>query len=179
MLWRLASRTRIPAFAMLSSSVEQATVGMTVMNRHHVVATSARQPATERRLLRSVAIRRVKQSIRILDGKPERLWRRFEHSDHDPTAISHRRETARDSPSRIASVDYVFTDPPFGENIYYADLNFLVESWHRVCDEHEPRGNRRPGQGQEACRLPAPDGELLPRVLPRPEARPLDDRRVP
>jgi predicted RNA methylase len=30
------------------------------------------------------------------------------------------------------SVDYVFTDPPFGENIYYADLNFLVESWHRV-----------------------------------------------
>ena len=22
--------------------------------------------------------------------------------------------------------------PPFGENIYYADLNFLVEAWHRV-----------------------------------------------
>ena len=31
-----------------------------------------------------------------------------------------------------ASIDYIFTDPPFGENIYYADLNFLVESWHRV-----------------------------------------------
>ncbi len=30
-----------------------------------------------------------------------------------------------------SSVDYVFTDPPFGENIYYADLNFLVEAWHR------------------------------------------------
>lgn len=30
------------------------------------------------------------------------------------------------------SVDYIFTDPPFGENIYYADLNFLVDSWHRV-----------------------------------------------
>ncbi len=28
------------------------------------------------------------------------------------------------------SVDYIFTDPPFGENIYYADLNFLIESWH-------------------------------------------------
>lgn len=27
------------------------------------------------------------------------------------------------------SVDYVFTDPPFGENIYYADLNQIVESW--------------------------------------------------
>ena len=30
------------------------------------------------------------------------------------------------------SIDYIFTDPPFGENIPYADLNFLVESWHGV-----------------------------------------------
>ncbi len=30
------------------------------------------------------------------------------------------------------SIDYVFTDPPFGENIFYADLNFLVEAWHGV-----------------------------------------------
>lgn len=30
------------------------------------------------------------------------------------------------------SVDYIFTDPPFGSNIFYADLNFLVEAWHRV-----------------------------------------------
>jgi hypothetical protein len=29
-------------------------------------------------------------------------------------------------------VDYVFTDPPFGANIFYADLNLLVESWHGV-----------------------------------------------
>ncbi len=26
-------------------------------------------------------------------------------------------------------VDYVFTDPPFGQNLYYADLNFIWESW--------------------------------------------------
>ena len=25
------------------------------------------------------------------------------------------------------AIDYVFTDPPFGENIFYADLNYLVE----------------------------------------------------
>jgi hypothetical protein len=30
------------------------------------------------------------------------------------------------------SVDYIFTDPPFGANIPYADLNLLIESWHRV-----------------------------------------------
>jgi hypothetical protein len=37
-----------------------------------------------------------------------------------------------------ASVDYIFTDPPFGENIYYADLNFLVEAWHRVLTDAAP-----------------------------------------
>lgn len=30
------------------------------------------------------------------------------------------------------SVDYVFTDPPFGENIFYADQNLIVESWHKL-----------------------------------------------
>lgn len=28
-----------------------------------------------------------------------------------------------------ASIDYVFTDPPFGSNIFYADCNLIWESW--------------------------------------------------
>lgn len=36
------------------------------------------------------------------------------------------------------AVDYIFTDPPFGENIFYADLNILVEAWHRVISDAEP-----------------------------------------
>ena len=33
--------------------------------------------------------------------------------------------------SRIpdASIDYVFTDPPFGSNIFYADCNLIWEAW--------------------------------------------------
>ena len=30
------------------------------------------------------------------------------------------------------SVDYVFIDPPFGNNLPYAELNFLWEAWLRV-----------------------------------------------
>jgi DNA modification methylase len=30
------------------------------------------------------------------------------------------------------SLDYAFIDPPFGSNIFYADMNFLWESWLRV-----------------------------------------------
>ena len=46
------------------------------------------------------------------------------------------------------SIDYVFTDPPFGENIFYADLNHLVESWHRIrtCSQTEAIVDRRKGK---------------------------------
>ncbi|MCB0032332.1 MAG: site-specific DNA-methyltransferase, partial [Anaerolineales bacterium] len=30
------------------------------------------------------------------------------------------------------SIDYVFTDPPFGDNLMYSELNFLWEAWIRV-----------------------------------------------
>ena len=30
------------------------------------------------------------------------------------------------------SVDYIFTDPPFGDNLAYAELNFLSEAWLKV-----------------------------------------------
>jgi 16S rRNA G966 N2-methylase RsmD len=36
------------------------------------------------------------------------------------------------------TIDYIFTDPPFGENIYYSDLNFLPESWHGVISNSNP-----------------------------------------
>ena len=47
------------------------------------------------------------------------------------------------------TIDYIFTDPPFGENIYYADLNFMVESWHRVLTNAAPEAiiDRFKGKG--------------------------------
>lgn len=30
------------------------------------------------------------------------------------------------------SIDYVFTDPPFGDNLMYSELNFLWESWLKI-----------------------------------------------
>jgi len=36
------------------------------------------------------------------------------------------------------SLDYAFVDPPFGANIFYADMNFLWESWLRVFTNRKP-----------------------------------------
>lgn len=35
------------------------------------------------------------------------------------------------------SVDYIFTDPPFGANIMYSELNTISESWLRVMTNNE------------------------------------------
>lgn len=36
------------------------------------------------------------------------------------------------------SIDYIFTDPPFGSNFIYSELNFLTEAWLRVKTNNRP-----------------------------------------
>ena len=36
------------------------------------------------------------------------------------------------------SIDYIFTDPPFGGNLNYSDLNFIWESWLRIWTARAP-----------------------------------------
>lgn len=74
----------------------------------------------------------------ILSGKLDRLAKAFRDLKvgAGQTAISTGTAARLSLPDD--SVDYIFTDPPFGENIYYADLNFLVESWHGVKTDAEP-----------------------------------------
>jgi predicted RNA-binding Zn-ribbon protein involved in translation (DUF1610 family) len=35
------------------------------------------------------------------------------------------------------SIDYIFTDPPFGGNLMYSELNFLWEAWLRVLTDNK------------------------------------------
>ncbi len=35
-------------------------------------------------------------------------------------------------------VDYVFIDPPFGNNLHYSELNFIWEAWLRLYRQREP-----------------------------------------
>ena len=34
-----------------------------------------------------------------------------------------------------SSIDYIFTDPPFGDNFPYAELNLVAEAWHGVMTQ--------------------------------------------
>ena len=71
-----------------------------------------------------------------LAARSKRIARAFSRLDWSPGhgVVSIGDCAAIDAPPN--SIDYIFTDPPFGENLYYSDLNFLVETWHAVTTDH-------------------------------------------
>jgi hypothetical protein len=68
----------------------------------------------------------------VLAGKLKRLIKVFQNLQQGTktSLLASGDTTFLDIPDN--SLDYVFTDPPFGANIFYADLNLITESWHRV-----------------------------------------------
>jgi len=48
-----------------------------------------------------------------------------------------------------ACVDYIFTDPPFGDNLPYSELNFLWEAWLRVYTNNATEAIVSKTQGKE------------------------------
>ncbi|MCB1055641.1 MAG: DNA methylase [Acidobacteria bacterium] len=132
MLWREANRVEDDRIAgMLRYFVEQAIWGMSVLNRY-----SPSHYSQVNRALNGVYYVASQHSEvspwYILDGKLDRLKKPFSRS---PGQAAYSVTTTGDCAAiavPAGSVDYVFTDPPFGANIFYADLNLLVEAWHGV-----------------------------------------------
>lgn len=131
-LWQKANAHPEPhTRSMLLFLVEQAIWGLSVLNRYGPLHFSQ-----VNRYLTGVyyiASQHAECSPwYILEGKLGRLVKAFTAGySRDSNAVV-TTGTASTLLLPEASIDYIFTDPPFGENIYYADLNFLVESWHRV-----------------------------------------------
>ena len=47
------------------------------------------------------------------------------------------------------SIDYVFVDPPFGDNLIYSELNFLWECWLKVFTNEQEETIVNPGFGKD------------------------------
>lgn len=50
--------------------------------------------------------------------------------------------------SSNCSVDYIFTDPPFGANIMYSELNIIWESWLKVLTNNRPEAIENKAQNK-------------------------------
>jgi hypothetical protein len=137
-LWRHASsqpdqRSR----AMLLWFVEQAVWGMTVLARY--VPTHFSQVNQYLNGVYYVSSKHAECSPwYILEGKLNRLGKAF--ADYKTNA-NHALVTTGTA-AKLAlpnnSIDYIFTDPPFGDNLAYSELNFLLESFHRVVTNQKP-----------------------------------------
>ncbi len=46
------------------------------------------------------------------------------------------------------SIDYIFTDPPFGDNIMYSELNYVNECWNKVLTNNEKEAIMNKTQGK-------------------------------
>jgi hypothetical protein len=126
---------RIRAFLLFM--VEQAIWGLSVLNRYGPTHFSQ-----VNRMLNGVyyvASQHAECSPWYnLGGKLDRLGKAFINFKVGVGGAAINTGTAARLPLPDGSIDYIFTDPPFGENIYYADLNFLVEAWHGVTTDAKP-----------------------------------------
>lgn len=57
-------------------------------------------------------------------------------------------ESAERSEIESDHVDYIFTDPPFGGNLMYSELNFLWEAWLKVFTNNKPEAITNKVQGK-------------------------------
>ena len=142
-MWRKATATSDPRTRqILLFLVEQAIWGMSVLNRYKTIMHGRTESSNVNQYLSGVFYV-PSQTSEVspwynLSNRLDRLAKVFAiyKANYGSSAITC--GTAARIPVPDSCIDYVFTDPPFGENIYYADLNILVESWHRVVTDSEP-----------------------------------------
>ncbi len=131
-LWQKASGWPDPRIRhMLLFFVEQAIWGMSVLNRYsptHFSQVNRNQTGVYYVPSQTSEV----APGYILRGKLERLVSAFIDTRFQTTGTAVTTGTCSALGVPPNTIDYIFTDPPFGENIYYADLNYLVESWHGV-----------------------------------------------
>lgn len=142
-LWEKARAhpdARIRSFLLFM--VEQAIWGLSVLNRYQPIQQGRPGGSQVNRQLTGVyyvASQHAECSPWYnLGGKLDRLVKAFRNLKVGAGRTAINTGTTVRLPLPDTSVDYIFTDPPFGENIYYADLNFLVESWHGVTTDAQP-----------------------------------------
>ena len=142
-MWQRANAEEDPRVRnMLLFFVEQAIWGMSVLNRYQPLQHGRPGGSQVNRQLSGVYY--VASQIAEcspwynLGGRQSRLPKAFTPmpAQRGVAAVTTGDCARLDLPDDC--VDYVFTDPPFGENIYYADLNYLVESWHLVLTRADP-----------------------------------------
>ena len=137
-LWRLVrSHDDVRLRNMLTFFAEQAIMTMSVLNRYRPDAYSQvgqYMPGLLRELSQTA-----ENSLRYnLDGRIRRLPKAFTPMPSRDGFAMISTADCGDVALPPNSIDYIYTDPPFGDNLAYAELNFVNEAFHRVFTNQAP-----------------------------------------
>jgi 16S rRNA G966 N2-methylase RsmD len=142
-LWEKANANPNPRIrAFLLYMVEQSISGLSVLNRYQPIQQGRPGGSQVNRQLSGVYYVASQHSECSpwynLGGKLDRLIKAFNgyKAGAGNTAIT--TGTAAQLGLPDDSIDYIFTDPPFGDNLAYSELNFIVEAFHRVFTHQGP-----------------------------------------
>ena len=142
-LWEKANsnpNARIRAF--LLYMVEQSISGLSVLNRYQPIQQGRPGGSQVNRQLSGVYYVASQHSECSpwynLGGKLDRLIKAFRDYKVGAGNTAITTGTASHLGLPDSSIDYIFTDPPFGDNLAYSELNFIVEAFHRVFTHQGP-----------------------------------------
>jgi len=74
----------------------------------------------------------------------KKIAKAFDGLQYTPVSV----HSATNNIIKDNSIDYIFTDPPFGANIMYSELNFLSESWLNVKTNNKEEAIENKTQGK-------------------------------
>lgn len=133
---------------MLQFFVEQAIIELSVLNRYRPTGYSqVKQYLTG---VYYISSQHAECSPwYILEGKLSRLSKAFQNNvaQEGNAAITTGTTSRLGFPDHC--IDYIFTDPPFGDNLAYAELNFVVEAFHKCFTNMKPEAIVSPYQKKE------------------------------
>jgi len=85
----------------------------------------------------------------LRDAKLEPLKSAFSYFRRTPGSVAISTQSAASVDIPPGSVDYVFVDPPFGDNIQYAEGNFIAEAWLGCFTNQRPEAVVSRSQGKD------------------------------
>lgn len=142
-LWDKANKNPDPRIrAFLLYMIEQSISGLSVLNRYKPIQHGRAGGSQVNQAMSGiyyVASQHAECSPWYnMSGKLDRLTKAFR--DYRATAGNAAVTTGTAASLSLpeSSIDYIFTDPPFGDNLAYSELNFIVEAFHRVFTHQGP-----------------------------------------
>ncbi len=135
-LWsKINSVTNPQPQAFVKFCFEQAVMGLSLLNRYQPIMHGRPGGSQVNRQMTGVYYIASQHSECSpwynLNGKIRRLTKAFANK-HSATRCAIATGDSSNLKLKSDSIDYLFVDPPFGDNLAYGELNFVLEAFHQV-----------------------------------------------